>query len=160
MNELPSSAMGALRLMPAKSNEINMFSNQLIQSVKNGETNPLELLVILRALEAVSKLVREKIEGNILTEADKYRERIIEAYGAKIEKAEVSTTYNYAYSKDAEWEQLDAEITGLLEKQKKRQEFLRSLTEPITVVNRETGEISEIRPPSKTSKSGVKVFLK
>ena len=158
--ELPSSAIGTLRLMPAKSDQIAIFSRQLIESVKNGDTNPLELLVILRALESVSKVVRDEIHENIMTAADKYSEKTIEAFGAKIEKREVNTRYNYASAKDVEWERMDAEIKSLTDRIKEREKFLRALKEPMTVVDKETGEVTEIHPPMKTSESGLAVYLK
>lgn len=157
--DLPNSAMGVMRLMPSKTDEVARFSRQLINSVRNGESNPLELLVMLRALEAVSELVREEIEENVLREADKYSERVIEQYGARIEKREVGTKYNYAFSKDTEWEQLDSHVKNLELQRKQREAFLRALNEPMTVVDKETGEVHEIRPPQKTSKSGIAVYL-
>lgn len=159
MNELPSSAIGVLRIMPATDVEVARFSKGIIEAVKQGHANPLEVLVMLRSLEAVSELVREEIEENIVTEAGKYSEKTIEAYGARIEKSEVGTKYKYETSGDIEWEQVNSEFKSLERKRKEREEFLRALKEPMTAVNRETGEVYEIRPPFKTSKSGVRVYL-
>lgn len=159
MTDLPNSAIGTLRLMPAKANEVAIFSKQLIQSVKNGEVNPLELLVILRSLEAVSELVREEIEENILTEADRFSEKVIERFGARIEKCDVYTKYMYETCKDSEWESMDSELRSLQHKMKEREKFLRALINPMTIVDRDSGEVSEVRPPVKKSKAGVKVFL-
>lgn len=158
-SELPSSAMGVMRLMPSKAKEVAQFSKQLVESVKQGDANPLELLVMLRALEAVSELVREEIGENILTAADKYSEKKFEAFGAILERAEVYTRYEYETSKDVEWEQLDTEFKTIERKRKDREAFLRALKDPMTVVSPETGEVYQIRPPFKKSKSGVKVYL-
>jgi hypothetical protein len=160
MNDLPETAIGTLRLMPAKTDEIVRFSRQLVQSVKDGNTNPLELLVMLRSLEAVSEMVREDIEENILKEADKYSEKVIEQYGARIEKKDVGVKYAYASSQDVQWEQLDSQIAGLSLRKRQREEFLRALKEPMTVVDEETGEVTKIHPPYRTSKQGVAVYLK
>lgn len=159
MDQLPSTAMGTLRLMPNKTAEVAQFSRQLIDSVKSGDTNPLELLVMLRALESVSEYVREEIHDNVLTAADKYSERVIEAFGARIEKRDTNVRYNYATAKDIEWERLDSEIKGLELRRKQREEFLRALREPMTLLDESTGEVTEIKPPQKTSKPGVAVYL-
>lgn len=159
MNELPSSAIGTLRLLPSKASEVAQFSRQLIVSVQNGEVNPLELLVMLRSLEAVSELVREEIEGNILTEAGKFSEKVIERFGARIEKCDTYTKYIYETSKDSEWESMSSELRSLQHRIKEREEFLRALTNPITIVDPDSGEVSEIRPPIKKTKEGVKVYL-
>lgn len=159
MDELPSTAMGVMRLMPNSDKSVAQFSKQLIESVRSGDVNPLELLVMLRSLEAVSELVRDEIKDNINTAADKYPEKKFEAFGAIVEKADFGK-FNYGSSCDPEWETLDAQFKTIENKRKEREAFLRALREPITAVNRETGEVYEIRPPFKKSNEGVKVFLK
>lgn len=159
MSDLPTSALGMLRLMPTKSEEVGKFAHQIIKSVKEGTANPLEVKVMMRALRAVAEEVEEEIEDNAVTEAEKYSEKVIEMYGARIEKAEVGVTYNYASSGLPEWEQLDAEIRTLTERRKEKESFLRALKEPITLLNENTGEIDTIRPSFKKSKTGVKVYL-
>lgn len=156
---LPDTAAGTLKLMPSTTSEVARFSHQLIKGVKSGEINPLELIVQLHALTKVYEEVREEIEENVLKEAEKYPEKVIERYGARIEKTEVGTKYNYATSKDIEWERLDSEYKTLERRRKEREEFLRALKEPMTAVNEETGEVYKIMPPFKTSKAGFKIYL-
>lgn len=159
MEELPSTPAGTLALMPATAVEVAKFSKMLIQSVRSGDLNPLQLIVQLHALTKVYEEVREEIEDNVLKEAEKYPEKVIERYGARIEKSEVGTKYSYATSKDIQWEQLDAEFKAIERKRKDREEFLRTLKEPLTAVNEETGEVYKIMPPFKTSKAGFKIYL-
>lgn len=158
--ELPDNAMSMLRLMPSRDVEVAKFSKQIIEAVQQGQANPLEVLVMLRALEAVSELVRDEIQDNIVNEANKYAEKKFEAFGALVEKCEVGTKYLYETSKDIEWEQLNSEFKTIERRRKEREEFLRALKEPMTAVNEETGEVYKISPPLKKSSSGVKVFLK
>jgi hypothetical protein len=160
MNELPSTAVGALRLMPSTTKEIAAFAHQIINSVRNGEANALEVLVMLKALELLSKEVIEQIEENIVNAADKYSEKEFEVFGAKVVKAENAVRYNYLQTNDIEYERLHAEAEAANRKLKEREEFLRALKEPMTSLNEETGEVYKITPPFKTSKSGVKVYLK
>jgi hypothetical protein len=148
-----------LRLMPNSDKSVAQFSKQLIDSVRSGDANPLEVLVMLRSLEAVSELVREEIKDNINTAAEKYPEKKFEAFGAIVEKADFGK-YNYASACDPEWETLDAQFKTIETKRKEREAFLRALREPMTAVNRETGEVYEIRPPFKKSNEGVRVYLK
>ena len=160
MNELPTTAMSALRLMPSTASEIGRFSKQLIEGVQEGNINPLELLVMLRALEGVSETVRDAIKTNVQNAADKYNEKSFEVFGARVEKSEVGVKYNYEMCGDQIWERHSVDERTAAELRKQREVFLRSLTEPMTVVDKDSGEISEIRPPLKRSQSGVKVFLK
>lgn len=159
MNELPTTALGMLRLMPTKSEEVGKFAHQIIKNVKEGTANALEVKVMMRALRAVAEEVEEEIDDNAVTEAEKYSEKVIEMYGARIEKGEVGVSYNYATSGLSEWEQLDAQIKTLTEQRKEKEAFLRALKEPMTRLHEETGEIETIRPPQKKSKTGVKIYL-
>lgn len=154
------SAMGVMRLMPNKAKEVALFSKQIIESVKNGDANALEVLIMLRSLELVSELVRDEIGDNVLTAAEKYPEKKFEAFGAIVSREEVGTKYSYETSKDIEWERLDSEFRTIEAKRKEREAFLRALKEPMTAVNEETGEVYRIMPPFKRSKEGVKVWLK
>jgi hypothetical protein len=160
MNDMPSNPMSALRLMPNRASEVARFSKGIIEAVKSGDANPLEVLVMLRSLEAVSELVREEIEENVINEADRFNEKVIERYGARIEKREVGVKYNYARSGDIEYERLKVDAETAKCRLSERETFLKALKEPITLVNKETGEVYEVNPPLKTSKSGVAVYLK
>lgn len=159
MSHLPDNPMSMLRLMPARVKEVATFAKGIIQSVKNGDANPLEALVMMRALQLLSKEVIDQIEENILNEANRYNEKTIEIYGAKIDKCDVKTEYLYETSGDSQWEELDAEIKGLTERRKEREEFLRAIKDPIIIVNK-YGVEEIVKPPVKRTKEGVRVYLK
>lgn len=159
MNELPETAIGTLSLMPSTATEVAKFSKLLIQGVKSGEINPLQLVVQLHALTKVYEEVREEIEENVLKEAEKYPEKVIERFGARISKEEVGTRYNYLKTGDVEYEQLHTDAQTANRKLKEREEFLKSLKEPIQLLDERTGELYQIHPPFKTSKSGFKIYL-
>lgn len=159
MSDLPTTAIGALRILPASKSEVGRFAAQVINSVKAGEVNPHEVLVLLRALQNVSETVLEGIKENINTEADRYSERRFEAFGVTIEKAELATRYKYELSNDREWERRKAGVDAAMSLLKEREAFLRGLKEPMTVVEEDSGEVYRITPPPKFSTSGLKVFL-
>lgn len=155
--EIPSTAIGTLRLMPTNTQQIARFSKLLIEDVQNGNLNPLELLVMLRALERVSETVIDAIQSNIDQAKDKYNERSFDVLGATVEKSEVAVRYKYETAKDVEWERRKAAVDAAMGLLKEREEFLRTLREPMTAVDTDSGEVFTISPPLKTSKSGVKV---
>lgn len=156
---MPDTATSVLSLMPSTASQVAKFAKQLIESVRDGRTNPLELIVQLHALTKVYEEVKDEIMDNVMNEADKFPDKVIERYGARIEKAEVGVKYNYSSSRDTEWERLDSEIQMLEERKRYRETFLKALKEPITTLNKDTGEVEEIRPPVKTSKTGIKIYL-
>jgi hypothetical protein len=159
MNNLPDNPMSMLRLMPSRVKEIASFSKGIIDAVRNGNASALEALVMLRAVQLMSKEVIEQIESNVLNEANRYNEKSIEMFGAKIEKCDVKTEYLYETSGDSQWEELDAEIKTLTARKKEREEFLRVIKDPVLQVNKDGAE-ELVKPPVKRTKEGVKVYLK
>jgi hypothetical protein len=157
MNELPNTAIGTLKLMPTTTQQIARFSKMLIEDVQSGNVNPLELLVMLRALERISETVLDAIQSNIDTAKDNYSEKNFDVLGAKVEKSEIAVRYRYETAKDIEWERRRAAVDAAMSLLNEREEFLRTLREPMTAVDTESGEVFTISPPLKASKSGVKV---
>ena len=160
MSDLPDSAIGALRMFATTKTQIDVFSDQLIASVKQGEVNPLEVLIQLQAFEKVTKRVLEEIKDELLTASAKYSETRIELYGSIIEKAELGTKYDYSVCRDTVFERLEADANIASENLKTRQEFLKTLKEPLVIVDEMTGEVTKIYPPSKKSTSGLKVTIR
>lgn len=146
--------------MPTTAQEVGRFSKSIIETVQEGNANAIEVLVMLRALEAVSETVREAIKQNIDAAADKYSERSFEVAGARIEKSEVGVSYDYTLSNDREWERCATDEKTAAACRKARETFLRALKEPMDILDKETGEVMTLRPPLKRSNSGLKVFLK
>lgn len=160
MNELPTTAIGAARLLPTTQTQIDIFSDQVIESVRQGETNPLEVLVILKAFEKATERILKEVRENYVKEADKYSEKSFELFGAKLEKAEVGTKYNYSICNDPVYNRRLAIATEATKLVKEREDFLKSLKDPINFVDEETGEFVKIIPPLKTSTESVKVSIR
>lgn len=160
MNDLPTTAIGTARLLPTTQTQIDIFSDLMIESVKNGEINPIEVLVIIKSFERAGERILKEIRENYVKEADKYPEKSFEMFGAKIEKAEVGVSYDYSTSNDPIYfrrlDIADRANTDL----EQRKAFLNMLKEPITIVDEGTGEIVEIKPPLKKSTSSVKVTIR
>lgn len=156
----PSNAMGVVRLFPSTQTQIDVFSDNIIQSVQNGEASPLETLVLLKALEKASERIMKEIRENVITAAEKYPERTFEFAGASIEKGEVGVKYDYATCGDPVYEQRQSIMDAAKTLVDERTAFLRTLKEPITIVDEGSGEIVTIRPPQKTSTTSVKVTIR
>jgi len=136
------------------------FADSVTALVQGGEMNPLELSAKLKALEEATKIIRKSIQESLLQEADKYPEKTFQAFGMTFTKAEHGTKYDFTVCGSHEWESLTQEIDILTAKRKKVEEFLKSLTAPIVTVDEETGEAVRIRPPAKTSTSGLNHSIK
>lgn len=160
MNMEPTTATGVLRILPTTTEECARFAKAVIQSVKDGEANALEVHVMLKAFEKASEAILDCIRDNVMTQMDRYSEKSVELMGARIDKAEVGVKYNYAYSGDPIWETRKSILNTATDMLKEREVFLRSLKEPLMVLYEATGEVIKINPPMKTSTSGLKVTLK
>ena len=160
MNELPSTAIGTLRLFASTQTQIDVFSDAIINSVKEGEANPLEVLIQIRALQKVSDRVLKEINDNILKESDKYHENSFEFMGSKVEKAELGTKYDYSVCGDPVFERLEVDALKANADLKERQEFLKTLKSHIVTVDELSGEVTKIYPPSKKSTSGLKISIR
>ncbi len=79
--------------------------------------------------------------------------------GNKIAKAEHGTKYDFTGC-DPEWEMLDQERSSVANRIKDRETFLKALKAPIEVLNSQTGEIDVIKPPTKTSVSGINISIR
>lgn len=160
LNELPSTPSQYLTLGPSTATNIDVFSDGVIQSVKSGELNPLTVLIQLRAMEKASGRILKEIAPNLLKEADLYPGNEFEYAGNKITKAEHGTKYDYSKCNDTDWELYDSQIKSLTTYKKEREDFLKTLKGPIDVLDKNTGEVVTLRPPTKTSTSGLNVSIK
>lgn len=160
MNEIPNTAIGVTRMLPTTQTQIDVFSDGVIQSVKEGEANPLEVLVMCKAFEKANERILKEIRDNFIIEANKYPEKSFEFNGAKLTKAEVGTKYDYTHCNDSVYNDRKKIVDEATKQLKEREEFLKSLKEPITVVDEGSGEVITIRPPLKTSTSSLTVSIK
>lgn len=160
MEQLPQTPTELLTLMASTSTQIDVFSDGVIESVKRGETNPLTVLIQLRAMEKASGRILKEIHDNLMTEAGKYPTNEFEFMGNKITKAEHGTKYDFSACGDTEWELYDAQRLSVANSLKEREVFLKALKTPIEVLDRHTGEVVTIHPPTKKSTSGLNVSIR
>jgi hypothetical protein len=160
MNEQPSTAIGVLDMFSTSRTGIDVFSDQVIHAIQNGEVNALKVRIWLKTMEEIIDRVKKETAEYQLREAEKYPEKSFEYAGAKIEKAELGTAYNYSVCSDPAFERLDVDFSKAKADLDERKKFLQALKQPLTVVDDATGEVTTIRPPLKTSTTGLKVSIK
>lgn len=159
MDQMPTTALGALKLMASTQSQVDVFSDQLINAVKYEGANPLEILIQLRAFEKVSGRVIKEIMENAVTQIDRYNGKT-ELLGNVLERGETGIKYNFEHCGDYVWEQRKSISEAADRQLKEREEFLKALKEPIQILVEETGELQTVRPPLRTSTTSVKVTIK
>ena len=106
----------------------------------------------LRSNKQFSDYVRDEIAKN---------GKQIETNSAKLELAETAIKYNFDNCGDALYQQLEQQLQSIEADLKDRKEFLKTV--PVTglpILNEQTGELTTIYPPSKSSTSTYKITLK
>lgn len=154
------STLSVINLFPSTKESIEMFIYKTVAEVKAGNVNALQLKAQLKCFEKVSEGIDKETKSEQLTERMKYKEKVIEMYGAKIEIAEVGTKYDYSTCNDPGWDELDATIKELQEKKKERETFLKAISKPMAITDEHTlGETVIINPPLKSSTTGLKFSI-
>ena len=98
--------------------------------------------------------LRDEIERN--GEKGKY----VTARGVKFEVAETGSSYDFSQCNDSELADLEQKAKEAADALKARKEFLKTVpTSGIEMLDRATGEMVTVYPPSKSSKSSFKVSL-
>ncbi len=160
MSQQPTSPKELLTLMANTSTQVDIFSDSIIQSVKNGELEPFTVLIHDRANKKAFERILNEIKPELQTASDKYPGKSFEYAGNVIEKAEHGTKYDYSNCGYSEWNKYNKEIEALTEKLKECETFLKALRSPIEILNPYTGEVEIVSPPTKKSTSGFNVKLK
>jgi len=153
----PSELLG---LMASTSTQISVFSDGIIEAIKGGELNPLDVAIQLKAMELASDRIRKETKTELLNEVDKYPEKSFTYNGNTITKAEHGTKYNFSQCGDPMLIELEAKLAEYQKEVDDRKAFLKAIKAPLEVFNSATGEVTFIVPPTKTSASGINISIK
>ena len=134
-------------------------SQIIISAIQQGEVNPLELKLKVKAMESVLETIKPILDKAARDEAETFGSKSFERLGAKVELFEAATKYDYSMCNDDEYKDLLVEQEKLKLKIKKREEFLKSIDGKMTLVIEGTGEVVTVFPPTKSSTSSLKITL-
>lgn len=159
-NQLPTTANGVLGLLASTSVQIDVFSDQVIESVKNGEESPLKVYVQLKAFEKSSERILKEIKENCMTEADKFPGTTFEYMGNQFQKADTRTEYDYSVCGDPTWERLHSDLQTAKSRLSDREALLKAIKQPTPMGDTVTGELVTVNPPKITKTPGLKLSIK
>lgn len=94
---------------------IDLIAEGILEQVREGDLNSLDVAIKMNALEQLTKSVKEKLLNDVLDELSKYPKGKAEINGATVS---VMDSIKYDYSHIPEWVELDQQIAILKEKQK------------------------------------------
>ena len=134
----------------------------IINNVSEGVTDPLQVHYHLKCLEDLIKQVTasDRFRDALITEAVKYG-KFFDFKNSRMDVKEVGTKYDFTVCNDPEWNELNGQMEAIKFKMKHREATLKTL--PISgmdIVSPETGEVTKIYPPTKSSTTSISVTLK
>lgn len=154
MNELSH-----LKDLPETKAQVELFSNNLINSIQWGEIDPLELDGKLKALEEMIKKVRssEEMSENILSEAEKYGQKTFDAGKFKHQIKEIGVKYDFSDCGDSEYKNILSSLKILQDTKKARESFLKTIKAGQEIFG---SDGVQLLPPAKKSTTKVITLLK
>lgn len=155
MNEL------TVNKIPASKEEQAVLSSAMINSVLDGEIDPIKAVVQAKSLvETLTLSIKDKgVNDLVLREVEKYGKQTSKD-GATIAIKEVGSKWDYSECGDPIYNRLSAKKAEIEEKLKEREALLKATKEPRTEVDEETGEVYTVNPPSKSSTTSYAITFK
>lgn len=136
--------------------ELSVLATQFAENVaESGMQDPLEIYIMAGKMAHAFGQIQDNLHDQALTEAAKHG-KSHKQHNTKVEIKDVGVRYDFGNCGCSKLEKLEEEMAVLKEKIFKRQAFLKTLgDEGLTVVNEDTGEVDNLRPPIKKGKEKV-----
>lgn len=132
--------------------EIKRMTDILLQQVDEGNISAMKAVTLLTALATSIEDALKELKGQALEEMHRYPSgQAIVVSGADITIKEAGVRYDYDSCGDVLLNDLSAERESIDTQIKERQKMLRNIKGTLMVVDERTGELSELRAPSKSS---------
>jgi len=152
-------AQSILFLGPETKIQAQIFAQQIIEEVESGNIDSLDVHIRCKALILSLNQVIESIESKTLAEAEKHG-KSFDFKNARIEVKELGSKWHFDKSNDSKYFWIKSKLEKWDTERKDRETFLKSLKQKTSILDEETGELIEVFPPYKTSKTGVVITLK
>ena len=143
--------------------EIGSQSSLLIQSIIEGEIDPLRAVAKIKYLSETlnTTLKDDRVKDAVLKEIDKNGGKEATAFGVRFQQKEMGVSYDYSICCDPEYDNLLKEMEDLKARMKEREKFLMGIpSEGLPMVDQETGDCYKIIPPLRRASLGYSVTFK
>lgn len=127
--------------------------------VIRGEVDPLKAFVnIARVAEVIEVLKKDELFLDAaMREYSKYGEKSVTLGICTVTEAQVGTKYDFSQCNDSALNDLYERQAQVKNDVKERETMLKALPSKLTIINDQTGEVTEVLPPIKTSKTTLKL---
>ncbi len=152
-------AISTLSQLPETKQQIETFAYSLEQGLNNGQIVASDLLRFQKAMEKVFEKIKPTLIENALNEISQYEKNSV-IKGSEFSIVEAGVKYDYSNCNDIEYNTLTIQLEALKSTLKDRETFLKSIKEPLQMIDETSGEVYTIYPPKKTSSTTLKVTFK
>lgn len=152
-------AISVIKLLPESKEQISYFSSQILNELESGNISALDVLLNIKGFENVLKDIKDKLDELALNEASKY-EKTFNYRNAELQIKESGTKWDYSNCGDIKLNFILKNEESIANQKKERENFLKSLKESMTIIDDQSGEVYEVFPPAKSSKTIISVKLK
>jgi hypothetical protein len=149
--------MNTIDFLNIESPELDQFRADIETQLEEGYLDALKVFVKLKMISDALSEINKGIKDKALEEAQKYSQKSFSAFGAKIEIREMGAKWYFDKTNDPFIKNIELEKGKILEKEKERQAFLKTIKEKTIIVNEETGEAFEVYPARKESSTGIAI---
>lgn len=137
--------------------DIKQRVSEAVVSIKDGWTDPVEALIYAKKGELFFKELIEKVKP--LAE-DVQLGKGFSKFGVDISERMQGVKYDFSECGDVKYDELMVKKKELDQKVKEREEFLKTIKSPTTLVDDDSGEVYTVKPPIKTGKLGFVLKIK
>jgi hypothetical protein len=152
-------AISTLSQLPETKQQIETFAYSLEQGLNNGQIIASDLLRFQKAMEKVFEKIKPTLIENALNEISQYEKNSV-IKGSEFSIVEAGVKYDYSNCNDLEYNTINTQLECLKSTLKDRETFLKSIKEPLQMIDEGSGEVYTIYPPKKTSSTTLKVTFK
>jgi hypothetical protein len=147
-----SKAVSFLKQIAGDRATLDSFTETLSMEVVNGEIDPIWLHGTLTKFIKNLQALKELNENELSLDIDKF-----ETHGYKFAKKEAGTKYDFTNCNHPRLADLSVKEKEINKEKKDIEALLKTLKNPTTIVDEETGDIVTINPPIKSSKTIIEV---
>lgn len=139
---------------------VRQTAQSLINEAQEGNIDTLSTLAHIEFMAQVIEMAKEELRARAVGELDAYgleaRTGVVK-HGVTFKQKESGVRYNFENT--AAWTEIKSREDAIALERKNLEEQLKSLKARQTMLDEQTGELIELNPPIKTSKTTVEITL-
>ena len=136
---------------------VQTFANQIVFEYKTGNKNPFDYLGELEFIGQAIDKAKSQIRELLIDELHLYENKTKTKNGIQFKLKESGVKYDFTSTE--KWKSMNDEIEQMKSQIKDLETHLKSIKTKQTMVDESTGELIELFPPIKTSKTTIEITI-